>query len=264
MRPLPESHPQLVGEGPVVRDSSGMATNQTLKMDLESLSDDLLLDIMQLVALPPPRCMGPSRQRNDLLPLMRCSRRLYRLGEPILYRKLVAKTPKTLQRFIKTILAHPGLADHVRVVNLDEGGAAKEEAPEVPQSQFRDSSQGFINSFMPRLICNALPSVVRPARKLRHFDDEELEMIEAITLSLSPAKAPSWTEGVRHGTWMPLAAFTLCLLPNVEDLQIEKCQDSGFAKLGQTHNLLSYPFPFANSTSAKLQNFSISYEKRTC
>lgn len=97
-------------------------------MDLESLSDDLLLEIMELVADSVTKAHHLYERRlrnNDLLSLMRCSRRLYRLGEPILYRKLIQTTSKALPRFIKTILAHPNLVDHVRSVILTDRGPAK-------------------------------------------------------------------------------------------------------------------------------------------
>lgn len=242
-----------------MQDNAEMPTHQ----GLDTLSDDLLLDIMQLVSLPSPGYLGPTRQRNDLLPFMRCSRRLYRLGEPILYRKLIATTSKTLRGFIKTILAHPDLADHVRAVILTDEGPAKTDISEASQGQLRDISQGDMSDIIPMQVRDIVSGIALPLPRPRHFNPEELETIEAVIISLSPEKAPLWMKGVSDGAWTPLAALALCLLPNIEDLQIEKCQHLRWQNLGPTRNLLSYRFPFAYKPTAKLRNISISYDKRT-
>jgi hypothetical protein len=233
-------------------------------MDLETLSDDLLLDIMELVSQPEPRYLHKGHQRNELLSFVCCSRRLYRLGEPVLYRKLTQTTSKTLPRFIKTLLAHPNLADHVRIVSLTDRGPSEPDEPESPVGELKAISQGHIRDILIEQTIHVATNSVSSSAKRPYFNQEEVETIEAIIISLSSDRAPSLMKDIIRGTWEALAALALLLLPNVEDLQVEKVQAKRWQTLGHTRNLLSHPFPFAVKPTAKLRNLSISYEKRAC
>ena len=196
---------------------------------------------------------GP-RTSNDLLALMRCSRRLYRLGEPILYRKLLQTTLKTLPRFIETISAHPNLADHVRSVNLTDLGPAELDLRDDPPGWVREIL-GVRDAFSDT---HPGPIVALPSPNRTHFSQEELGTFEAAMHSLVSARAASRVQGIKHESWDTIAALVLCLLPNVEVVEVEKCQEMRWQSPEYSYNLLSY------TSTPKLRSLSISYQKRTC
>jgi len=111
------------------------SVSKTSLSRLEQLSDDLLLDIMELVAIPRKNFPGHPMQgclgTIDLLSLMRCNRHMYVLGEPILYRNFVESSPIRLPRFMRTIIWKPHLAESVRNIELMEKDQTIHDGPNL-------------------------------------------------------------------------------------------------------------------------------------
>ena len=186
---------------------------------------------------------------------MWCSRRLYNLGETVLYQRLVQPTSRALPLFIKTILAHPHLAKLVRAVHLTDQGPS--DLPFQP----------------PREIFTDARRSLRGATS-GDFDRGEIEKIEAKIKSL-PGSAPSWLQDVRDKSWDAIAALTLALLPNLEVLDIDQCQTkrwqfTNYHRIllwphpsSHIRNLFSYAAPSILILKAKFRSLSISYEHRS-
>jgi hypothetical protein len=151
-------------------------------------------------------------------------------------------------------LAHPDLADHVRFVNLTDRGPAEPDLRDDPPSWVREILGVRDNSSDS----HPGPIVARPPPKRTLFSHEELGKVEATIHSLVSARAASMVQGIKHESWDTIAALVLSLLPNVEAVEVEKCQEIRWKSLEYSYSLLSY------ASTPKLRNLSISYQKRTC
>jgi len=153
-------------------------------MTLNSLSNDLLLDITELVALP-TQVFYPTRDcykqaTKDLLSFMLCSKRYQLVVERVLYQRFVQNTPYALLKFRKTLLAKPRLLQYVRKVQLRD----LEGTDLDPEGVLSD----ILNLFQ-------FPTEIK----------RDIEFLEA-----------------RLSLWYEESISTLLLLPNLEDITITR------------------------------------------
>lgn len=200
---------------------------------LELLPNELLTIIANLVYLPRKNyyhhldqsCLGT----RDLLSLMRCSRRLLNVGQPILWTRLVQSNPRVLLYFIRMALARLDLANQVRRAELTEQGIQ-------------------LKNYDP----------------LNDIDAKTLENIKSYVLykHKDPDEKP-----FKYGLWITLATFALSLTPNVEELEIEPLWTDVPDHLSHLEGAFARNIPVVGGEELvflpKLQTLSFSFTRRS-
>jgi hypothetical protein len=236
---------------------------------LERLSDDLLLDIMELVAIPQTahpmqECLGTI----DLLSLMCCNRHMYVLGEPILYRNLIESSPLRLPKFIRTIIGRPHLAEYVRNVKFKDRITLNTPALlEVLSSLDKGRIEFLIES---RIIPdNTDPDKFEQGKLIKAQPTETPSYITTFRSRPDMKRdedRKNFKTGLQAGYWTFMRGFILSLLPNIEELHISISRDSSHPD-GLTQVLLrAAEFRYRSTTSpspkplSRLRDLTLSYD----
>lgn len=280
----------------------GTATVKTSLSSLERLSDDLLLDIMELVAIP-----RANFRRSDLLALMCCNRHMYILGGPILYRNFIEGNITCLPRFIRTIIWRPFLAEYVHNVNFRETEQFKSWESILSKRPTR------VAPWEPHWVTPVLPLPITKSNRRKWegelaidnkrvlsrtdkariefliksriiLDNTDSDKIEQSKLKALPTMIRDifgilrrkengdqgdFAEGLKTGKWRFMAGFILSLLPNIEKLHIIIAQNVDQPADGLAYVFLrAAKFRYRSTTSpspnplSRLKDLTISYANR--
>ncbi|QSZ36973.1 hypothetical protein DSL72_009065 [Monilinia vaccinii-corymbosi] len=166
---------------------SSPQTCQIPYFPITQLPSDILISLLRLISSP-----------KTLSALSLCSKRLHQYAEPYLYSQFnhLGDACTSLSYFLRTILREPRLAQYTKIFTAN---ALLGYCTDIDMSMLTPSDWALLKSSLERV--------------------HTLETGERDP-SFNPHISSQWLSSIEHGNWDALVAFILCLLPNLQSLNI--------------------------------------------